>query len=102
MATQDSWGSAPFTIVSQDGDVCQIWVKGRDRWALESLILAGDAGCTPIDNPAPRWSAYAFNLRQVGVNIETIHEPHGGPFSGTHGRYVLRCTVFQGLKGAND
>jgi hypothetical protein len=25
-----------------------------------------------------------------GLNIETVDEPHGGPFSGSHARYILR------------
>ncbi len=81
----------PYLITpSAGGDPFRIVVSGRDRWALEELRKAGAKGCTPIDNPAPRWSAYVFNLRELGVPVETIHEPHGGEFSGTHARYVLR------------
>ena len=76
-------GSKPFTIS----------LKGREAWALDQLMEAGVKGCTPIANPAPRWSAYVFDLRERGVPIETIHEPHGGEFSGTHGRYILRAQV---------
>ncbi len=68
-------------------------ITGRDAWALKQLVHAGKTGCTPITQPAPRWSAYIYNLRKLGFNIETIHEPHGGPFSGTHARYVLRSEV---------
>ena len=58
------------------------------------LVKAGQRGCSPIDNPGPRWSAYVFNLRtEFGVAIETIHENHGGQFAGTHARYVLHSTV---------
>ncbi|WP_245418354.1 winged helix domain-containing protein [Cohaesibacter intestini] len=66
---------------------------GRDAWALSALIEAGKKGCTPIDNPAPRWSAYVKNLRDAGITIETIYEPHSGPYSGTHGRYVLKSQL---------
>ncbi|MER9410327.1 hypothetical protein [Mesorhizobium sp. M0589] len=66
--------------------------EGREAWALRELINAGERGCTPIDNPAPRWSHYVWLLRDNFV-IETIHEGHGGPFSGTHGRYVLRSRL---------
>lgn len=84
----------PYLITpSAGGDPFRIVVSGRDRWALEELRKAGAKGCTPIDNPAPRWSAYVFNLRELGVPVETIHEPHGGEFSGTHARYVLRGQV---------
>ena len=68
-------------------------VAGRDRWALEALIAAGGDGCTPIDTPGPRWSGYVHNLRNLGVPIETVTEAHGGPFKGTHARYVLRALV---------
>jgi hypothetical protein len=68
-------------------------LSGRDAWAMHELIRMGERGCTPIDNPAPRWSAYIFNLRKMGVTIETITEPHGGSFAGTHARYVLRSNV---------
>ena len=89
----DRWGDAPFMLTSPTGTTATIVVKGRDRWALECLIHAGDAGCTPIDHPGPRWSAYVFELRQMGVVIETLQESHGGPFKGNHARYVLRSTV---------
>jgi hypothetical protein len=68
-------------------------IQGRDAWALSELISAGNAGVTPIDRPAPRWSQYCMKLRRGGFDIETIHEKHGGAFSGTHGRYVLRSAV---------
>lgn len=67
--------------------------SGRNAWALFHLMEANENGCTPIDTPGPRWSAYVHNLRRDGVDIETITEPHGGPFSGTHARYVLRSEV---------
>lgn len=67
--------------------------SGRNAWALTNLIDAGERGCTPIDTPGPRWSAYVHNLRGDGLDIETITEPHGGPYKGTHARYVLRSSV---------
>jgi hypothetical protein len=70
-----------------------VTVSERDAWALRQLLGAGDRGCTPIDNPAPRWSGYVHKLRKLGVHIETIHEAHKGPFPGTHARYVLRSKV---------
>lgn len=69
-------------------------VVGRDAWALEQLLAAGEKGCTPIDRPAPRWSHYIYKLRSVhGFIIETIEESHAGTFAGSHGRYVLRSRV---------
>lgn len=82
-----------YHVTRSAGDDFEIVVSGRDRWALEQLRLAGKSGCTPIDNPAPRWSAYVFNLRELGVDIETVHERHDGPFPGTHARYVLKSRV---------
>ena len=68
----------PFTVI------------GRDAWALLELHRAGSKGCTPIDNPAPRWSAYIHALRhERGLNIES----HGSAFAGSHARYVLRSPV---------
>lgn len=66
---------------------------GRVAWTLHQLVTAGEKGCTPIENPAPRWSDYVFKLRREGVQIETITEKHGGSFAGTHARYVLRSAV---------
>jgi hypothetical protein len=69
-------------------------VQGRTAWALLELVAAGESGCTPIDHPGPRWSAYVFNLkREQGLAIQTITEAHRGPFAGTHARYVLRTPV---------
>tara|TARA_R100000935_G_scaffold55957_1_gene86608 strand:- start:1427 stop:1732 length:306 start_codon:yes stop_codon:yes gene_type:complete len=93
---RSQWGDAPYTIINPNGATAHIVVKGRDKWALGNLMNAGTTGCTPIDNPAPRWSAYVFNLREMGVQIDTIHEPHGGDFSGLHGRYVLRSRILPG------
>jgi len=73
---------------------------GRDAWALRELMKAKTRGVTPITHPAPRWSAYIYNLRNSGLTIETIHEAHQGAFPGTHGRYVLRSKVW--VVAAND
>jgi len=84
-----------FHVTQQDGNPRTIAPTGRNAWALSELIREGKNGCTPIDNPGPRWSAYVFNLRrEYGLIIDTITEPHNGPFPGTHARYVLRSVVF--------
>jgi hypothetical protein len=76
------------------GDHKTVVVLGRVAWALLELIEAGKTGCTSIDNPAPRWSSYVHRLRHDhGIDIETIHESHGGPFAGQHARYVVRSDV---------
>ncbi|MCG8561118.1 MAG: hypothetical protein MI824_15075 [Hyphomicrobiales bacterium] len=68
--------------------------EGRTIWALDEMLKAGSRGCTPIDNPAPRWSSYVHKLRaRYGIHIETVLEAHGGRFKGTHARYILRDQV---------
>ena len=91
--TTDRWGKARYHAVNPDGSTINIIVNGRVRWALECLIAAGEDGCTPITTPGPRWSDYVFRLRGEGLVIETIHEAHGGPFKGTHARYILKSKV---------
>jgi hypothetical protein len=77
-----------------DGSARIIKPAGRDAWALSELIFAGAAGCTPIDNPGPRWSGYVFKLKQIyALDIESITEMHGGEYAGKHARYVLRSKV---------
>jgi hypothetical protein len=85
-----------YHIIPESGEPFTIEAKGREAWTLDRLRLAGATGCTPIDQPAPRWSAYVHTLRGRGVPIETLTEPHGGEFAGHHGRYVLRATVRKG------
>ena len=91
--SKNTWGPAPYTVYTSEGARACVVVTGRERWALECLMAAGAKGCTPIELPAPRWSAYIHDLRGFGIEIETISEPHGGPFSGSHARYVLRPHV---------
>ena len=85
-----------YLITPETGEPFTIEAKGREAWALDRLRWAGPKGCTPIEQPAPRWSAYVHTLRGRGVPIETVTEPHGGEFAGTHGRYVLRAKVQKG------
>jgi hypothetical protein len=66
---------------------------GRDAWALIELHRAGKHGVTPVDTPGPRGSGYVFNLRRMGLVIETVHESHDGPFPGSHARYVLHSEI---------
>ncbi|GAA6181068.1 hypothetical protein NBRC116594_25060 [Shimia sp. NS0008-38b] len=89
--TTQQWNQKGFAIILTDGREIDVFVSGRNRWALECLIEAGDVGCSSLDYPAVRWSAYIHNLRNMGVEIETRHEPHKGDFPGTHARYVLKC-----------
>lgn len=83
-----------ITVCVREGEnVRNQTFTGRAAWALHALIVAGANGCTPITRPAPRWSDYCFKLRRGGVDIETVTESHGGPYSGHHARYVLRSPV---------
>lgn len=66
-------------------------LKGRLGWAMAQLVEAGPKGVTPITRPAPRWSAYIFALRELGIPIKTHIEQHKGDYPGTHARYVLSC-----------
>lgn len=67
--------------------------RGRSAWVLIKLIDAGSRGCSYVEQPAPRWGAYIFALRKLGVRVETVWESHSGTFPGRHGRYVLRSEV---------
>jgi hypothetical protein len=88
-----------YYVTTTDGVAFAILVSGRVRWALDQLLKAGTTGCKPIHNPAPRWSAYIFDLRGMGVEIETITETHAGDFPGHHALYVLRSGVSLGRIG---
>ncbi|MAN65560.1 hypothetical protein [uncultured Hyphomonas sp.] len=83
---------ARYEIIGANGSHV-IEARGRDEWALIELAAAGQAGCTAIENPAPRWSGYVHNLRAMGVDIETVTERHSGLFPGNHARYVLHSLV---------
>lgn len=82
-----------FALHRPDGSMQILELAGRAEWALSHLIAAGDAGCTPIDTPGPRWAHYIWLLRGRGVDVQTLHEAHGGPFAGTHARYRIRSRI---------
>lgn len=85
--------TATFLVENTDGEH-QLTLTGRDAWALSELVKAGSKGCTPIDNPGPRWSGYVHDLRHDhGLAIETVYEQHKGAFPGNHARYILRSSV---------
>ena len=85
-----------YLVYPDDGDLCEIRVSGRFDWALDELIKAGPIGIVLMENPAPRWSAYVHGLWSLGVEIDTVMEPHEGLFPGKHGRYVLQSLVLTG------
>jgi hypothetical protein len=83
-----------LTIRAGIGDAgLVVTARGCEAWTLVALMAAGERGCTPIDHPGPRWSGYIHDLRRLGFDVETIHEPHEGAFPGSHARYVLRSRV---------
>lgn len=86
-------GHARYLIVQPSGAHTETEINGRDRWALECLMRAGLDGGAPLRDTGPSWSAYVLSLRGMGVQIETIHDRHGGDYPGHHGRYVLRSAV---------
>ncbi len=93
MAKDPFAGKAAFCQKSPNGTETLHLIGGRTRWALDRLITAGRRGITSMDNPAPRLAAYVFLLREIGLDIETITEPHAGDYPGHHARYVLRSSV---------
>ncbi|WP_375542770.1 winged helix domain-containing protein [Aliiroseovarius crassostreae] len=91
-----------FCVVPLGGGAqFEVVLKGRNAWALRQLVKAGTAGCTPVMNPAPRWSGYVHKIRSAGIKVETINERHEGPYPGNHARYVLVDAV-QEVKAACD
>ena len=70
-----------------------VTLRGRERWAMERLIWAGNAGVSSFDNIGPRTSHYIFKLRGYGFAIQTELEAHGGDFPGHHARYRLHSKV---------
>ena len=43
-----------YAVTAADGSEREMRFKGRDSWALDQLIGAGEQGCTPIEHPGPR------------------------------------------------
>lgn len=67
MTLHDRWGPRAFTVRNPETRAFAVRVRGRARWVFEALMAAGPLGRTPIDNPAPRWSAYVHDFRARGV-----------------------------------
>ena len=90
---------APFIYQQINGQ--QVEVPGEFQLIdndTYTFSLAGeyDATVELVIDPVLEWSTYAGGSGRdagKGIAVETIHEAHGGPFSGTHARYILRCSV---------
>ncbi|MBN9454288.1 MAG: hypothetical protein J0I42_20315 [Bosea sp.] len=70
-----------------------IHCNGREALTLLALVERGSKGVSGVDfpgGPAYRLGAYVFDLRGMGVGIETGSESHG---IGTHARYKLTTPV---------
>ncbi len=74
-------------------------LKGRLGWTMYQLAQAGPRGVTPLECPALRWSGYIFDLRKMGIPIETEMEEHAGAYRGRHARYRLTCDATVTLVG---
>ena len=81
--------------VTVKGGECprMINLNGRLGWTVTQLAKAGPRGLTAYECPAPRWSSYVHDLRNLGIPIKTEMEPHQGPYSGRHARYRLSSSV---------
>lgn len=79
------------TLLSEPSRTFEL--DGRLGWTVMQLAVAGAHGIATIQRPAPRWSAYVHKLREMGFQIDTIMEPHEGPYAGQHARYRLACDV---------
>lgn len=80
-------------VVARVAGTTTIRCNGREALTLLTLVERGSAGVSGIDfpgGPAYRLGAYVFDLRQMGVGIETGSESHG---IGTHARYKLTTPV---------
>ena len=88
--------SAPSPVIfirvrRQDGT--ETSYPGRAAWMLDALIQRGAAGVSSLECQGPRVSHYVFVLRRSGLQIETVDESHGGAFSGSHARYILKTPL---------
>ena len=66
-----------YQVQPEIGDAFAIQVTGREAWAFDRLREAGARGCTPRTEPAPRWSAYVFNLRGLAPARRSLDQLRG-------------------------
>ena len=93
--TVDSEFRVPYIVRLKFKNVAETYyLRGRKAWALRMLYKAGIVGVLPTDFPAPRWSNYIFDLRQMGFTIQTVRESQWGFYtSSTRTRYKLWTDV---------
>lgn len=84
-------------LINVNNNGSKVKVKGREAQTLINLIVNGSNGVTQLQatrkGAGTRLSAYIFNLRQLGITIETKRSYVAGI---TFGIYVL--TEPQNLK----
>lgn len=76
-------------IAARVAGTTTIHCTGCEALTLLTLVERGSKGVSGVDfpgGPAYRLGAYIFDLRGMGVGIETRLEDHG---IGRHARYVL-------------
>lgn len=81
-------------------EITPLTLTKRAEFFLEEMLAAGSEGITTIDYPGVRVGDAIFKLRKAGVVIDTAYEQHGGEFSGSHGRYLLRSRIVRLSAGA--
>lgn len=86
-----------FIFASVNDGPFEIQISGRNADTLERLIIVDQRGIAATElNPGNRLAAYIYELRKLGLNIDTWMEPHGGQYAGRHARYVLQSIVMRG------
>lgn len=77
------------------GPAGAFFVSGKVAMTLAALIKHGQSGITALElsnSWALRLAAYVHQLRQYGLEIETIRESHDD-IGGWHARYALHSAV---------
>src|SRR6185437_1071317 len=80
-------------MMTDSPPVVPLHLTKRAEFVLDELVTAGPAGLSKISYPGVNIGDAVLTCRKAGVQIETLHEPHGGEFAGHHARYVLRSRV---------
>lgn len=82
----------PVAGFRRAGSTEPVIVRGQTARSLVALHRAGPRGITALElsSWAFRLAHYIMELRRLGLDIETVREPHPG---GWHGRYVLHTQI---------
>lgn len=66
---------------------------GRDAKVLERLVLDQGEGCQASRKAAQGWANSVFNLRDAGLEVETVRNPRGDRKLRCRARYILRTPL---------